>query len=725
MAKLKKFAFRLFIVFFILGIISSSIIAGILYAFYRQLPFVSLESYRQSVNSKIYDEQGRLILELFKDENRTRRLRLNEVSPYVINAVIAIEDRRFFNHYGIDLIRILKSAYVDLKRRRLVQGASTITQQLARNAFLSLEKRWSRKIKEIMLAFKLEHQFTKEEILELYLNEISFGEGSYGVESASQIFFGKSAAELEIHEAAMLAGVINAPTRNSPFRNYERAISRRNVVLRAMYDHDVISREELKENLEIEPDLTGRSRQLIPAPYYIYSSLLPELNSRYGNSMVNAGGLQIYTTINKDIQKIAEEEFGNAPIFEEHPDLNGAMLVLEVKTGKLLAVVGGKGFQEDDQYNRAFEATRQPGSVIKPAIYLAAFENGIAPNKIFSDVPREYFDPWTQTIWQPKNYEGRYHGPVILRNALENSYNIIAIELMREVGVKNSIEYTKKLGVESPMRETLSFALGSYEMTPLEVATMFSTLANGGLKVDISHLERISDIDGIEIESYDYSADQVVSPEATAIVNDILKGVVNNGSGTRAKIPGYNVAGKTGTTDEFTNAWFAGYTPNLLVVSYFGHDYPKHIDDHASGGRVAAPVVKKVMERILKQFPDRFPNESFPEPDNMEKVNICRESGLLSSDECQFTVQQLFIAGTEPTMKCNFHDPYGADMTDIDDDDLIDFFTTPQPEATMMTPFPTTYTDTPSSEPDGSDSQSSADTRSVLDKLKDELSHID
>jgi len=692
--------------------------AGILYAFYRQLPYISLESYRQSVNSRIVDEEGRLILELFKDENRTRRVKLIEVSKYVTDAIISIEDRRFYNHYGVDFVRILKSLYVDIKERRKAQGASTITQQLARNAFLTLEKKWSRKIKETMLAFKLEHQFTKQEILELYINEVPFGEGSYGIESASQIFFGKSSSELVLHEAALLAGAINAPTAYSPFRNYDRSITRRNIVLRAMLDNKVITEEQFNQARESVPELVGRKRKLCAAPYYIYSSLLPELREKYGESIVMSGGLTIQTTINKDIQQIAEEEFAKAEIFERHPELNGAVIVLEVKTGKMLAIVGGKKFEENDQYNRAFNALRQPGSMIKPIIYLAAFDNGIPPNKIFSDVPREYFDPWTQTIWQPKNYEGRYHGPVILRMALENSYNIVAIELLKEVGIRNVIEYARKGGINSRMRETLSFALGTYEATPVEVAQVFSTFANSGVKVDMSHIIKITDHNGIDIENNQYSASRVFPATSTAILNDCLEGVVRSGSGTRGRIPGYTIAGKTGTTDEFSNAWFCGYTPNLLVVSYFGYDYPRHIEDHASGGRIAAPVVKNIMERIFKKFPERFPPEKFIEPENMVKVNICRESGLTATDQCQFKIEQIFHAGTEPKMNCNFHDPFGFDMSEsgnLDMNQLKDFFTI-QEKNTMLSPFPESYNRNTNSEVPVKNQ-----TPTSLDKLKNEL----
>ncbi|MFW5782185.1 MAG: transglycosylase domain-containing protein, partial [Candidatus Muiribacteriaceae bacterium] len=658
MKKLKKNLIRLIIISLVLFILGGSIGAGIIYSFYSQLPFVSLETYDQSVNSKIYDEYGRIILELHKGENRTRKVNITEISSHVLNAVISIEDKRFYEHFGIDMKRIIKSFMVLIKERgRLTMGGSTITQQLARNAFLSLDKTWTRKIKEIMLAIKLEKEFTKDEILTLYLNEIPFGEGAFGIESAAVTFFGKHAADLDIAESALLAGVLKGQSAYSPFQNYDKSIARRNLVLKEMYKDGKITRSEYVEAKASQPELIGRKRKLCHAPYYIYSHLIPDLKERYGESMVVSGGLEINTTINLDIQKIAEETFENADIFRTYPDLNGAMIVAEVKTGKLLAIVGGKDFSEKNQFNRAFDAVRQPGSLMKPIVYLTAFDNGIPPNKIVSDVPREYFDPWTQTVWQPQNYEGRYHGPVILRMALENSYNIVAVELLKETGAKNVIDMAHRLGISSHLRETLSLALGSYSINPIEMAQAYSVFANTGLKVDFQHILSVADSNGFDIEKYRYKSEKVVNPSSVAILNDILQGVVKYGSGTRARIEGYNIAGKTGTTDDFTNAWFCGYTPNLLVLTYFGHDMPKTIGEHTSGGRIAAPVVAETMKKIFKKFPERFPSEDFPITDELVEVEICRESGLKATDDCALTIDTLFYKGAEPKMLCNFHDP--------------------------------------------------------------------
>jgi len=686
MKKFKLYVIRFLVIGFLLLSVGTSIIAGVVYAYYRQLPYVSLDTYQQSINSKIYDEKGRLILELFKNENRTKRVGLSEISPNIINAVISIEDKRFYEHYGIDLKRIVKSLIVDIRLGRLEQGASTITQQLARNIFLSLDKKFSRKIKEIMLALKIEHRFTKDEIMTMFLNEIPFGQGTYGIESASNVYFRKHAKDLDIHEAALLAAVIRGTTAYDPFRNFDKAIQRRNVVLKEMYKDGYITKAEYEKNRKAKPKLIGRDREICAAPYYIYSNLLPKLKEKYGENMVNSGGLKIYTNLNLDIQNIAEEEFAKAEIFEDDPELNGAVIVLEIKTGKILAVVGGREFSNSDQFNRAFDALRQPGSLMKPIVYLTAFDNGISPNKMFSDVPREYFDPWTQTIWQPQNYEGRYHGPVILRSALENSYNIVAIELLKEIGAKNVIEYARKLGITSQLRETLSLALGAYEVSPIDMAKVYSVFANSGQKVNFSDIRRIEDINGIEVEKYDYNTEKLVAPSSVAIINNILTGVVENGSGTRARIPGWTIAGKTGTTDDFTNAWFCGYTPNILVISYIGYDYPKTIGEHCSGGRIVAPVVKNIMKRIFDKFPERFAHEEFPVPDDVVEVEICRESGLLKTDECNYTVKQLFHKGDEPTMLCNFHSPDMNSLVTKDTEEMKLFFKEPD-KKTIISPY--------------------------------------
>ncbi|MCK9223998.1 MAG: penicillin-binding transpeptidase domain-containing protein, partial [Candidatus Muirbacterium halophilum] len=423
-----------------------------------------------------------------------------------------------------------------------------------------------------------------------------------------------------------------------------------------------------------EPELKGRKNSTSIAPYFIYSTLLPRLSEKYGQNTVNTGGLKVYTTINSEIQKIAEEEFEKYEVFQEYPDLNGGMLVIEAKTGKILAVVGGKGFSQSDQFNRAYNAVRQPGSLMKPLVYLTAFDNGIPPNRIFSDVPREYFDPWTQTIWQPQNYEGRYHGPVILRVALANSYNIIAIELLKEVGPKNVIANSKALGIQSNLRGTLSLALGAYSVTPFELAQAYSVFANNGVKVNLYDTLKVEDQNGMELDKNNYNAKKVFSADSICILNNVLEEVVNLGSGTRAKIKGYNIAGKTGTTDDFTNAWFCGYTPDLVVMSYLGYDMPKEIGQHASGGRITAPLVKNVMERILKKFPERFPSEQFKQSENVVNIKICRESGLIASEDCQFTIDTYFHKGTEPKMICNFHDPNIDSFDDIVDTEEFDMF---------------------------------------------------
>ena len=607
----------------------------------------------------IYDINGKVITRLYK-ENRIP-VSLEEIPDDLQKAVIAIEDDHFYEHHGINYRSVARAIYVDLRERRKAQGFSTITMQLARNAFLSQEKTFTRKLNEIIWTIQIERKFTKEEILERYLNEVYFGHSAYGVEAAAQTYFGKSVKDLNLPENALLAGIIQIPGVHSPYINLENAYKRRAIVLNRMQELNMITEETAEQAKATEIQLAGLKPRETKAPYFT-DYILKDLLAKYGEEQVYGGGLKVYTTLDLTLQELAEKTL-IAPlpeVYEEGSEIaqpQGALVSIEPSTGQIKAMVGGRG---NDKFNRAVQAKRQPGSAMKPFIYVAAIDRGFTPATIVEDTPVEYSLPEGE-VWAPNNYDKQYRGPVTLRKAVEDSLNIPAVKMLEQVGVRTVVGYAKKMGITTLIERgekndfNLALALGGLTdgVTPLEMTSAFAILANQGIWVEPMAILRVVDANGHVLEERTPKRSIVLSEATSFLVTDMLRGVVERGTGRGANI-GRPAAGKTGTTDDFTNAWFIGFTPELATGIYIGNDKqsaPLIFDGAKWGSGRATAIWRQYMSQAMAGKPIK----DFPRPDNISTTTICVESGQLASEFCPEVRTEIFIAGTEPNDYCALH----------------------------------------------------------------------
>jgi penicillin-binding protein 1A len=635
-----------------------------------------LREYRPTLSTKIYDCRGTLINELFIE--RRTWTPLPGIPVDMQNAALAIEDHRFFSHWGIVPERIFRAAVENTLKRRLVAGGSTITQQLAKLAFLSQEKTLTRKFKEFILALQIERNFSKQEILEMYLNQVYFGSGAYGVAQAARIFFSKDMRELTLAECASLAGLIRYPSYYSPFSYPARTIQRKAIVLERMRALNYIKAEDLRNAMQ-EP--LNAQKAALPssiAPYFVENikiQLEPEIDPEY----LYRVGWNIYTTLDLQMQATAEmvvtaavEDFDKRR-FEikkstSLPKVQVALLAMDPRNGQIKAMVGGRNFRES-QFNRAVQARRQPGSAFKPIVYTAAIERGYTPATIIDDTPLVYVNDgrdwrlkatatdylltlpkeWLKDpmkVWSPQNYKKKYHGKVLLRAALEFSLNMCAVRTIEEVGPVTVISYARRLGIENPLTNTLSLALGASDVTLLEMVRAYGVFANRGIKTKPYSIMKIENNDGKLIRQ-EYAAEEDVLSEKTCyIITNILKGVINEGTGRyargRLRRP---AAGKTGTTNDFSDAWFIGYTPTLVCGVWVGYDDKTPLGEKNSGGVVACPIWTEFMRRALKGEP---PVDFQMPPTGITFVNIDRDTGYLASRNSKRTYLEAFISGTEP-----------------------------------------------------------------------------
>ncbi len=488
--------------------------------------------------------------------------RLSDLPSYVPNAVIAIEDRRFYSHFGVDPIGLLRAVYTNYRSGRLVQGGSTLTQQLAKNLFLSPDRTLQRKLQEVVLAVWLETKFSKDEILQLYLNRVYFGSGATGIEKAARTYYQKSAAELSVMEAATLAGVLKAPSANNPSANPEAAAERARLVIAAMADAGFITNLEAAEALDRPAEV--KASNYVPAKQFIVDWMneqLPEFVKDYEQSLV------IETTIDPALQATAERVV-RAKLSTDGIKLKateGAMVVLD-ESGAIRAMVGGRSYKKS-QFNRATKAKRQPGSAFKPFLYLAAIEQGFRPDSTEVDEPVKIGD------WEPENYRKKYLGPVTLTKALALSLNTIAAKLVVAVGPENVAAVAHRLGITSKLGSDASIALGTSEVTPLELTAAFVPFANGGYPVVPFAVTRILTRDGrVVYERNGSGFPQAITPYDLAAMNTMMRAVVTDGTGTRAAFPGFDIAGKTGTSQDYRDAWFIGYTRDLVAGVWVGND---------------------------------------------------------------------------------------------------------------------------------------------------------
>ncbi|MFD1957097.1 transglycosylase domain-containing protein [Paenibacillus thailandensis] len=620
-----------------------AVCAGLLFYLKTQ----SLPAASVSQTSQIYDLQGQVIDTFHSAENR-HSVRLSSISPYVVQATLAIEDRRFYEHNGFDLKGLARAVVVNIKSWSAKQGASTLTQQLARNLYLTHEKTWQRKVKEAMYTVQLEMKYSKDEIMDMYLNQIYYGHGSYGIEAAANLYFGRHASELSLAESAMLAGIPKGPKYYSPYMNMKNAKDRQRTILLAMAEAGDITREEADrayaELLRFKPlDPDGEDGF---APYfrdYVRSVAVDKLG--IDEQLLNEGGIKIYTTLDSGAQRAAEEAVaGGIPADSEQ---QAALIAIDPRNGYIKAMVGGRDYKTN-QYNRVFADTRQPGSSFKPFLYLAALQtDGITPaTKIKSEPTAFTYDEGRQT-YEPRNYNDKYTGDYIdMRGAISTSDNIYAVSTLMRIGPDKVIETARKLGITSPMKPVPSLALGTFPVSPFEMASAFSVIANGGVRHDPVAILRIEDRDGHVLYEAPRQEEQAVDAAHAYVLTSLLQSVFDEG-GTAARVAGLihrPVAGKTGTTA--ADAWLVGYTPELATAVWVGYDKGRKLT--VAEAHRAAPIFARFTEKALEAVPPKM----FPIPEGVTHVFIDPESGKLAAPDCPSRRLETFVKGTEPVEVC-------------------------------------------------------------------------
>ncbi|MCC6446627.1 MAG: penicillin-binding protein 1A [Armatimonadetes bacterium] len=574
------------------------VIGGTYYSLSRMLPAnIDINSVQKETEekTKIYSADGVLLAEVF-EENR-EFIPIEQIPRQLQNAVVAIEDKYFYKHSGINLRSIGRALYENLRENRISQGGSTITQQLARNIWLSPRKTFSRKIQEAMLAVQVERNYTKEQILELYLNEVYLGSGAYGVKTAAEVYFGKDVKKLTLAEFALLAGLPQRPSSYSPYEDKELARKRRNTVLRAMAHQGYITAEEAQKAQEEPIRLAGKKpigSTRYKAPYFV-TYVLKQMIDKYGADLVYKGGLRIYTTLNYRMQQIAESAVQSGVASSRSMKVGqGALLCMEPQTGKIRAMVGGTDFRKS-QFNRTTQARRQPGSSFKPIVYTAALDKGHSPDERINDSPVSY--PSGSKVWRPKNYDHRYHGHVTMRTAVAQSINIPAIRMMEEVGIQEVINYAQVLGIRQELEPNLSLAIGTASVTMMEMVTVYGVFANPGNRVEPMAVAKITDRKGNLIEEFTLQVRQVISEETARQMDSLLRGVVERGTGRMVRdVP--RARAKTGTTQDHRDAWFIGYTPELVTAVWVGNDDYSPMG-RVWGGNVCAPIWEAFMKPTL------------------------------------------------------------------------------------------------------------------------------
>jgi len=719
-----------------------------------ELPDVSkLSTYKPPLTTTIKSRDGVLMAELYRENRYLGDPR--QLPGFVRKAFIAAEDDKFYDHAGLDFQGILRAALTNLKEGRFAQGGSTITQQVARTLLLSREKSIERKAKEGILALKMERQLEKDEILNLYLNQIYLGHGAYGIEAAARVYFGVSAWELSIAQAALLAGLPQAPSRYDPYKNPAQAIERRGYVIERMFENGWITAEETEEAKRSPLGLKGYSNPFEDVSPYYSEYVRQALLERFDVDTVLEGGLTVTTSMDSRLQRAAREalreglkeidlrggyrgpvrvlgelEPGEAPLsleeeespffegeiptdgtiaealitkvsedevtvlsgaavaripikslewtlprrgelkdifvpgqvllcrFEaidggglaagiyQEPLVEGAIISLDAATGEVLAAVGGFDYNRS-QFNRFSQAKRQVGSAIKPLIYAAAINSGYTPASLIYDSPIVYESDELDKKWKPKNYSSRFYGATTLRDALVNSRNVVTIKLLKEMGIQKTVNFLRKLGITSEIPLDLSLALGAPSMTLMDLAATYSIFATGGFRSDPVFIKKIEDYDGTLIEEYQpgNSREPVLDPAVAYVINNIMQSIIKEGTGRRARGLSAPSAGKTGTTNDTRDAWFAGFTPKIVTVVWVGYDDGASLGSKETGGRAAAPIWKRYMEAALAIEND--PGD-FSIPPGIEFARVDTESGKLAGPNSKKSFNAAFLAGTVP-----------------------------------------------------------------------------
>jgi penicillin-binding protein 1A len=709
----------------------------------------ALEDYTPPLMTRVLAHDGALV-DTFAQQRRIF-VEYSEIPESFRKALIATEDSRFYDHTGIDIRGIFRAAWHDLTHMRLAQGASTLTQQLARGLFLNPEKIWRRKFQEMVLALEIERTYSKEEILKFYCNQVYMGHGQYGLGAATRYYFAKTPPELTLEEAALLAGLIQRPEALSPIRNPERALKRRNHVLRRVLLEGWISPEEAEAAASTPMVLASRRPQKSLAPYFV-EEVRRSLQARLGETSVYQAGLEVRTTVDRRLQDIANRSVelglrqldkrqgwrgverripedadpstwenpewddgiqigaitdgvvvsargdGNVDVrvgpysglltaqgvrwtrrgqpssfldpgdlirvqvqevtpegeaalsLEQEPVVEAALVAIEPQTGAVRALVGGFDY-ERSEFDRAVQARRQTGSAFKPFVYAAALGEGWTPADRLLDEPTVFLDARTLEPYQPENYGDKYYGVLTLRKALEKSINIATVKLITRLGYRPVIDIARRLGISSELRPYPSLALGSFEVNLLELTSAYGTFGNQGVRVEPHLVSEVLKRDGTVLESVQPSVHDAVSPEIAYLMNRLLEGVISDGTGRAAAHLGRPLAGKTGTTDEYTDAWFIGYTPDLAVGVWVGFDIKRSLGTRETGALAALPIWRAFMEAAYEGRPP----QDFPRPPGIVDVAIHRDTGLLAHPAagCSPVVAESFLQGTEPTRYCS------------------------------------------------------------------------
>jgi len=738
--------FSLLLITIFIGIAS-----GYLYQIIHTLPDIQfIQEYTPGQITRIYAEDDQQIAS-FCLERRTL-VPMSEISQNFIKAILAIEDANFYQHKGIYWPRVIQAFWKNLKSGHFVQGASTITQQLARSIFLYPQKTISRKIKEAFLAYKIEKKYSKKKILELYVNQIYFGSGAYGVEAAAKSYFEKKAIDLKIAEGAFLAGLIKAPSKYSPFRNPDLAQKRCRIVLKRLREEKFITQEQHQSALQFPFEFQKKEKKT-PAPYFV-EYIRQCLQNKFGRSGLYKNGLQVYTALNLHLQKTAQKSLqwglerldkrqGFRPVsspieditisekkirqainqrmpmeekllgvvkeifdekvlvdilewegeinlkdmrwakvkhpgeilkkddkvfvrikeyqeaeeekpfrlilaLEQVPLVQGALVALEPKTGFIRALVGGYDFSKS-QFNRAVQAHRQPGSSFKPFIYTAALGQGKTLADIIIDSPIIYKDKTREKDWKPANYYEKFNGPTTFRHALEHSSNVVTVKLLKEVGVDHTIDLVRKMGITSPLSPDLSLALGASGVTLLELTSAYGVFAAQGVYTPPIAIKWILNNKGQMVEKNAPSPRIVLDKQLNYLITSLLEGVVQHGTGWRAKSLRRPVGGKTGTTNEYNDAWFIGFSPDLVVGVWVGFDKYRSLGEKETGSRAACPIWVKFMSAALE---DRSV-KNFPIPTGISFMSIDADTGMQATPDCENIIVEAFREGTEPKKLCN------------------------------------------------------------------------
>ena len=771
--KKKGFVGKFFLWSFLLGLIlilcGAVVGAATFYYLSQDLPKItSLTDYRPSIITTVHSDDGHKIAEFFKE--RRIVIPLADMPQVLLNAFIAAEDARFYKHKGIDVYSIVRAFFKNIEAGTIVQGGSTITQQVTKSFFLTPERSYTRKLKEAILAYRIDKTFNKNEILYLYLNQIYLGHGAYGVAAAAGNYFGKSVKDLNLAECAMLAGLPQAPSKYSPFKHPERARQRQVYVLNRMLAENYIANDQITAALNTKLDIKPRRNVYIEEIPHYTEHIRRYIEKKYGEDALYTQGFKVHTAVNVEMQKIAREETQKglyeldkrqgyrgpekhlnpeeiegfsqelqteleanplaagqtvkgvvvkvddrqktvtvrmgkaigrieladmqwarkpdpeiayyetkvkkpsqalqvgdvilvklkekvkekdlwALALEQEPVAQAALLCIEAETGFVKAMVGGMDFRES-QFNRAFQSRRQPGSAFKPIIYAAALdkqfddsEKFFTPATVIIDSPIVFEDEERDFKWKPKNYKEKFFGPTLLRDALAKSRNVVTIKILREIGIDYAIEYASRLGINSELSKDLSIALGSSGVSLLELTNAYSVFANHGFMVAPIFITKIEDRNGNVIEEYVPERTKVIEKTTAYLMTHLLEGVVKYGTGWRVKALGRPVAGKTGTTNNLFDAWFMGYTPELITGVWVGFDEEAPLGKSETGSRAASPIWLGYMKRVLEGKPVKV----FPVPEGVVFSKIDADTGLLPITESKNTAFVCFKEGTVPT----------------------------------------------------------------------------